>query len=337
MIEAAARRPWGGPEVGDLLERLLARCTSIDTALGRVLLHRGLRTHSRSDSMPRLHAKHRTEIRYAGTVGESVNEIRLMPLRQRAPAGRVGHVRDRAGAPSCSAHRDVYGNEVRWFQLTEPHESLVVESEAVVVTRPGRGAGHRPAGAIGFAADRGPRATSTDAPSSWPARPTSGGREPVGDFARRPGLDREEGVPGLGARPRGRDQPSHRLHAAAPPRSTRPVEEVVRGRPRRVPGHGAPDDRRLPGATASPRATSAAGCTSPASRARARATRGWRSPSPGCGWVEFDPTHPAPQHEHYVRLAIGPRLRDVPPLRGSYLGPATEEMTVTVEVKELPS
>ena len=29
--------------------------------------------------MPRLHAKHRTEIRYAGAVGESVNEIRLVP------------------------------------------------------------------------------------------------------------------------------------------------------------------------------------------------------------------------------------------------------------------
>ena len=30
---------------------------------------------------------------------------------------------------------------------------------------------------------------------------------------------------------------------------------------------------------------------------------------PGRGWVEFDPTHPDPAHEHYVRLAIGPRLR----------------------------
>ncbi|MGE0029226.1 MAG: alpha-E domain-containing protein [Thermoleophilia bacterium] len=34
MVDGAARRPWGGPEVGDLLERLLARCTTIDTALG---------------------------------------------------------------------------------------------------------------------------------------------------------------------------------------------------------------------------------------------------------------------------------------------------------------
>jgi uncharacterized alpha-E superfamily protein len=33
MVEAAARKPWGGPEVGNLLERLLARCGSIDAAL----------------------------------------------------------------------------------------------------------------------------------------------------------------------------------------------------------------------------------------------------------------------------------------------------------------
>jgi uncharacterized alpha-E superfamily protein len=33
MVEAAARKPWGGAEVGDVLERLLARCGSIDTAL----------------------------------------------------------------------------------------------------------------------------------------------------------------------------------------------------------------------------------------------------------------------------------------------------------------
>jgi uncharacterized alpha-E superfamily protein len=33
MVEAAARKPWGGPEVGDLLERLLARCVGIDASL----------------------------------------------------------------------------------------------------------------------------------------------------------------------------------------------------------------------------------------------------------------------------------------------------------------
>jgi uncharacterized alpha-E superfamily protein len=33
MVDGAARRPWGGPELADLLERLLARCGSIDQAL----------------------------------------------------------------------------------------------------------------------------------------------------------------------------------------------------------------------------------------------------------------------------------------------------------------
>jgi transglutaminase-like putative cysteine protease len=57
---------------------------------------------------------------------------------------------------------------------------------------------------------------------------------------------------------------------------------------------------------------------------------------PGRGWMEFDPTHPEPAQEHYVRLAIGRDYADVPPLRGSYLGPPTEAMVVTVEVRQLP-
>jgi transglutaminase-like putative cysteine protease len=52
--------------------------------------------------------------------------------------------------------------------------------------------------------------------------------------------------------------------------------------------------------------------------------------------MEFDPTHPEPAQEHYVRLAIGRDYADVPPLRGSYLGPPTEAMVVTVEVRQLP-
>lgn len=33
MVEGSARRPWGGPEIADVIERLLARCASLDTAL----------------------------------------------------------------------------------------------------------------------------------------------------------------------------------------------------------------------------------------------------------------------------------------------------------------
>ncbi len=58
---------------------------------------------------------------------------------------------------------------------------------------------------------------------------------------------------------------------------------------------------------------------------------------PGLGWVEFDPTHPSPDTEHYVRLAVGRDYADVPPLRGSYIGPATERMDVSVEVRAIPA
>jgi transglutaminase-like putative cysteine protease len=88
--------------------------------------------------MPRLHAKHRTEIRYAGSVGESVNEIRLVPSGNGRQQVEWSHVRTEPAA-ELLGHRDAYGNEVRWFQLTEPHGVLVVEAEAVVTTRPGLG------------------------------------------------------------------------------------------------------------------------------------------------------------------------------------------------------
>ena len=58
---------------------------------------------------------------------------------------------------------------------------------------------------------------------------------------------------------------------------------------------------------------------------------------PGLGWVELDPTHPDAAHEDYVRLAVGRDYADVPPLRGSYVGPPTEGMSVAVQVTELPA
>ena len=47
--------------------------------------------------MPRLHAKHKTEIRYAGVVGESVNEIRLSPSDNGRQKVEWAHVRIEPG------------------------------------------------------------------------------------------------------------------------------------------------------------------------------------------------------------------------------------------------
>ena len=104
----------------------------------------------------------------------------------------------RSPGAELMAHRDAYGNEVRWFQLTEPHELLVVEAEAIVDDPPG-------------AARRRPTATTPSRAS--PTRPTcdryaeflAGSThirwtEPVDLFARALPLDEESGASWLGAR-----------------------------------------------------------------------------------------------------------------------------------------
>ena len=280
--------------------------------------------------MPRLHAKHRTEIRYAGAVGESVNEIRLVPSDNGRQQVEWSHVRVQPGA-ELMAHRDAYGNEVRWFQLTEPHELLVVEAEAIVTTKP---VSRAPAnGDDAFAGIADP--AYMDRYAEFLAGSTHiRWTEPVDLFARALPLDEDPGVIRWGRELEGEVNRAI-TYTPGVTRIDTPVEEVVRV------GRGVCQDMaHLMIAVARRRGVAA------------RYVSGWlhlpglEGPGeshawvelavPGRGWMEFDPTHPDPAHEHYVRLAIGRDYADVPPLRGSYIGPATEAMVVTVEVRQLP-
>ena len=53
---------------------------------------------------------------------------------------------------------------------------------------------------------------------------------------------------------------------------------------------------------------------------------------PGAGWVSLDPTHASPQTSRYVRVAVGRDYADVPPTRGVYTGNARESLDVVVTV-----
>jgi len=279
--------------------------------------------------MPRLHAKHRTEIRYAGKVGESVNEIRLTPSGDGRQTVEWTHVRTEPPAELLS-HRDAYGNLVHWFQLIEPHDLLVVESEAIVVTRPSAprtaGAGDPLAAAADPAyVDRNAEFLSGSPYVRWV--------DPVGEFADALALD-EGGTALTWARSLEAEVNRAIVYTTGVTEVDTHVEEVVRV------GRGVCQDM--------------AHLMIAISRRRGVAARyvsGWLNlpgldlpgeshawvelAIPGIGWVEFDPTHPEPAHEHYVRLAAGRDYADVPPLRGSYLGPRTEGMAVAVEVKDL--
>lgn len=281
--------------------------------------------------MPRLHAKHRTEIHYAGSVGESVNEIRLVPSGNGRQEVEWSHVRTEPAAELMS-HHDAYGNEVRWFQLTEPHAVLVVESEAVVTTRPGTWRQEY--------ADDGIGATANPAYVDDFAEFLAGSSrirwvEPVKSFAMDLDLDESGSLVQWGGRLEAEINKAI-VYTTGVTEVDTPIEEVVRV------GRGVCQDMaHLMIAVARRRGVAA------------RYVSGWlhlpglEGPGeshawvelavPGMGWVEFDPTHPAPSTEHYVRLAVGRDYDDVPPLRGSYLGPPTEKMDVVVEVRELPT
>lgn len=55
--------------------------------------------------------------------------------------------------------------------------------------------------------------------------------------------------------------------------------------------------------------------------------------TPERGWVSLDPTHDTEQTGQYVRVAVGRDYADVPPTRGIFKGNAKEKMEVTVSVK----
>jgi transglutaminase-like putative cysteine protease len=55
----------------------------------------------------------------------------------------------------------------------------------------------------------------------------------------------------------------------------------------------------------------------------------------GQGWMSLDPTHDCEQTEHYVRLAVGRDYADVPPTRGTYKGKSKETLEVQVAVRAL--
>lgn len=54
---------------------------------------------------------------------------------------------------------------------------------------------------------------------------------------------------------------------------------------------------------------------------------------PERGWVSLDPTHHREQTAQYVRVAVGRDYADVPPTRGIFKGSAKEKMDVQVSVK----
>jgi transglutaminase-like putative cysteine protease len=269
-------------------------------------------------------------MRYAGAAGESVNEIRLSPTDNGRQRVEWSHVRVEPAAELFD-HTDAFGNRVCWFQLVGEHDVLVVESEAIVETAPGP---RHPASAGGEMSELDdPGYRDLHAECLTPSAHVRWGG-PVAELGDRLDLDEADGAL---AWVRLLEAEVNRAiaYTTGVTRVDTPVEEVVRA------GAGVCQDMaHLMIALCRRRGMAAryvSGWLHLPGVERPGESHAWiEAAVPGLGWVELDPTHPDPSHEDYVRLAVGRDYADVPPLRGSYLGPPTEAMTVVVQVKELP-
>ena len=52
-------------------------------------------------------------------------------------------------------------------------------------------------------------------------------------------------------------------------------------------------------------------------------------------WIGFDPTNRARAGEAYVKIGHGRHYQDVPPIRGVYRGPATSDLSATVQMTRM--
>jgi len=269
---------------------------------------------------------HRTEYKYAAPVRDSFNEAHLQPfsdewqtvehfLLKVLPATRLRH------------HHDFYSNVVHHFEISEPHTSLLVESELRVAMKPR------------------PVPGSSDTP--WPlARIGEAAKESrVFDFLQesrfvetspefwRMALDATHNITDTWQATLALMKLLH-TELKYEPNSTgvhTHAREVLRDK-RGVCQDFAHVMLSLCRALKIP----ALYVSGYLATETASATHAWVEVLiPGVGWCALDPTHNRPADETYIKLAVGRDYADVPPVMGNYKGTTNRTMTVEVKVRAL--
>lgn len=276
--------------------------------------------------------RHRTRLDYARPVVESHSDVRKTPVDtglQRVITTKL-EVEPRA---RLRGHRDYFGNQVHYFNLLDPHDSVTISAEAVVETAD--------------AVCCGPEAAPDPRPWEqrlaeflcWspavPELPAYGELEHGVSVALGPErfLERLAELGGVFYRRFRYDDEATDVHstpAALFEKGGGVCQDFAHGllgvlRLARVPGRYASGyiyDTARDGVGGHVRGTAA-------SHAWVQA---WH---PELGWVGVDPTNDMLVDWQYVRLAVGRDYTDVRPLRGIFVGDQSQELSVAVEVTRL--
>jgi len=267
---------------------------------------------------------HRTQYAYAGPVRDSFNEARLQPfsdewqtvehfLLKVLPAARLRH------------HRDFYSNVVHHFEISEPHSSLLIESQLCVTTRT--------------------RPVLREQATPWPlARIGEAAQESrVFEFLQesrfvelspevwRLALDATRGVADTWQAALALMRFVHAQFRYEPSSTTvhTHMRDVLRDK------RGVCQDfahvmlglcrvLKIPALYVSGYLATET----------ASATHAWVEVLiPGVGWRALDPTHNRPVDEAYIKIAVGRDYADVPPVTGNYKGTTNRTMSVAVNIR----
>src|SRR5207244_3889310 len=83
----------------------------------------------------RLRVRHETRFHYEGPVFDSFNEARLQPVNDQAQSCREFHLQIEPAA-RLNSYPDFHGNCIHYFDVTPPHDNLLVCADSLVLTRP---------------------------------------------------------------------------------------------------------------------------------------------------------------------------------------------------------
>lgn len=278
----------------------------------------------------RLHIFHRTRYEYENHARESFNEARLRPVTDNNQTC-LNHVI--VTMPSAVVHNylDLHNNDVQYFEIPEPHNELVVDSISEVVTHP--------------------RAAPPEEPGQFTTAQLASA---INDYNCYDMIESSEYVavePEFWRVAVDVCQGQNDVWICA----LKLMKHIHRNF---VYDQGATDVyTRMPEAMAKRRGVcqdfahiliGLCRCLKIPARyvsgyiysntahdnlLGSQATHAWAEVLlPGWGWVGLDPTNNQAVNDHYVKVAVGRDYADVPPLKGTYLGPPSRKLEVAVSV-----
>lgn len=274
---------------------------------------------------------HRTTYEYASPVKESFNEARLRPVTNQHQSCE-SFLLNILPAAKLSHYSDFHANVIHYFELPEPHQTLLVESTSRVTTQPH----FLSLDATPAPMERVPECQRMERCFDFLQNSTYIERSPE---AWRLALDITAGHTDMWQAAQAIMRHVHSNFRYVPNSTTvnTHMRDVLRDR------RGVCQDLAhvmigICRAIAMP-ALYVSGYLYNGPRDQllgSQASHAWCEVFiPGIGWCGLDPTNNQPTDERYIKLAVGSDYADVPPLRGHYKGTTDRRMTVDVLVEAM--